>query len=165
MASGIERLAEGVNSRDSETFELGEELLAHQLNALQERRIGCRGPGRDRAIEIVQHLEQLDQNRALRTLAVARGVAAQPHADLLELLERASLVGGKGLYLRRLRDELLLEVFDIFGLSCRTIVAGGVRVSPRPPSPIDDADLRILFVFVGHHGILMSRIRSSPPDP
>src|SRR5262245_39464744 len=91
VARRVERLSNRIEARDAESLELGEELIAHETNTGQQ--CGIRRPrrcGADRAIEIVEDVEELGDRGSYARIDIARRVAAQPRLHLLELVERAA---------------------------------------------------------------------------
>ena len=101
--------------RDAEAVELGEELLAHHLDAL-EQRIGrvlaAASGGVDRAIEVVDDFEQADQHFAPAALGVLRELLAHARARVLELLRRLAVLAEVLLRLLLRVGELRLEFLD-----------------------------------------------------
>src|SRR5581483_7831141 len=137
-----------------------DELIPNELDPFQQR-IGRRrrrlARRRDRAIEIVEHLEQLRQDRSLGAVDVARHVTAHPRADLLELICRAAPIGERGLQLSCLIGDPAFEVLDIRGFANALLGRRLFSVRrARPPPSIHDAN-RNLIVRLCHVHILSPR--------
>lgn len=152
MAGGIERLSERGDRLDAEAVELREELLPDHLDALEERaRFAAVARGREGAIEIVEHFDQLDQNLAAANGDVACDIAPHPRPDLVEFLERPAMLRGDGLELLRLFREPLLEILHV-GRFGRLTGRGPFAAAPRPPPSIHDFDLDRLARVLGPAG-------------
>jgi len=82
----VERLAVGGDARHAEPLELHQELAAHHLDPLEHGLGACPFLRRvNRAIEIVDHVEELGQRVAAGTLDVLGHLAAEPEPRVLEL--------------------------------------------------------------------------------
>ncbi len=165
MAGGIERLSARVDAGHPEGRELGEELIADELDAPRQvfdRVIsygrGRPGPsGRDCAIEVVDDLEQLRQDGALAALDLARHIAPESRLDLFEFLEGSPMVGAEDLQLRALLGDLTLETLDIRWFARAAFAGGLVTVFARPPAPIDNTNLGLgLFRTIVCHALILS---------
>jgi len=88
----IEWLTGRIEALDPEAAQPIEETAPHQLDA-GEQRIGrsALSPGRDRAIEIVQHREKRDDQVAPRSRDLLAGVALETRARLVHLEVRLVL--------------------------------------------------------------------------
>ena len=113
VARGIERLAEGIDADDAEAVERGEELLPHERDALDQRVVRAIGGGRERAVEVVEHLDERDEHLAPAAFHVFRDFLAEPRARLLELLGGAAILREDLLKLAILRGEPVFELFDV----------------------------------------------------
>ena len=95
-SSGSNAAPSAVDALHAEAVQLGEELLADHLDALEERvgRASCaRGfRGVDRAIEVVDDLEQADEHVAPAALGVFRELLAHARARVLEFLRRLAVL-------------------------------------------------------------------------
>ena len=168
VAGGIEPLSARVDADHPEGRELGEELIADELDTPRQvfdRVIASRsyrrdrpGPGgRDCAIEVVDDFEQLRQDGALAALDLARHIAAKPRLDLFEFLEGSPMVCAEGLQLRALLADLTLEILDIRWLARAAFAGGLVAVLARPPAPIDNTNLGLgLFRTIVSHALILS---------
>src|SRR4051794_33205911 len=72
---GIEALSDRLDPLDAIAPQHPLALLAHHAHAFEDRRIAARGARADRAIEVVEHRQQLLDELAPRVLGVAPGVA------------------------------------------------------------------------------------------
>ena len=119
------------------------ELLGDQRDALDERILGPIGGGRERAVEVVQHLEKRHDQRAPAALDVLRDLLAQPHARLVELVGRAAVLAEDLLQLRVLGRQPLLELLDIGGFE-PGFLAGFRRrlLTARPPAAVGHLQIR-----------------------
>ena len=113
MPRGIERLAERIGPADAEAFEGGQELLAHDRHTLDERIVGAIGGGIERAVEVVEHVEETRDERSAATLDVLRQFLAEPRARLVEFVGGAPVLGDELLQLGVLGRELAFELFDV----------------------------------------------------
>src|SRR5206468_2330974 len=125
---------------DAHALELGEELIANELDALKQRAIpGPIASGGDRPIEVVEDLQQVGDDGASGALDVPADVASDPRFCLLELVESPPMLGQVLLKLRRLVRELLLELFDQGRLADAARLDRLVGFGARPPAAIDNA--------------------------
>src|SRR5688500_15448509 len=118
----VELLADGVERLDALALERRDELCVHHPHAVGKVLLVVTGGG-DRALEVVEHGEQLADQVGLRALTRLRGLAGRALAVVLELGTRAlrelevlvalALGLGEGLLLGSL---LALDLLDLFGL-------------------------------------------------
>ena len=152
---GIERLPRGLDALDAESLELGEELAADDVHALNQRVVASRARpgGVDGAIEVVDDVEEIGEDFAPATLDVLRDLAPQPRPRFLELGGRSAITRDGVLQLLVLFRELLFELLDVGGLERRRRLRAGparFRVLVGPPPPIDDLDRDLVLFVVAH---------------
>src|SRR5262245_49474854 len=112
----VEKLADGGNPPYARCLELAQELVSHELDPTRDTSLSirtgsaCGLPARfDGAIEVVEHLEQVCELHASGSFDLSRGVASQADPDLLEFLERATMLVHHLLKLHRAVGEPLFE--------------------------------------------------------
>src|SRR5947207_5903520 len=169
VACRIERMADRREPRDAERAEFGKKLIAHELDAFQHRigrPSGRVTTGRNGTIEVVEHVEQLREHRALRALDLARDVAAHARLHLIEFFGRVPPIAQRRLKLSRLVGDAPLELFDVGRLAETFVLGCLIAVGPRPPAPVDDAH-RNLFASIGRirHAFILSRYRGGSRRP
>src|SRR5687768_17281225 len=135
----IKSLAGLRNTTQPKPFQRGQELLPDARHSLDERILRASGRGVERAVEIVEHLEETDDERATAAFDVLREFLAQPGARLVELLRRAAVLRQQLLQLGILRFDPGLELLDVRGLEPR-LFSGRRGLALRPPSPIVHLD-------------------------
>ena len=137
MTCRVEQLAERIEPGHAEAFERRQELLPDERDALHERIVGAVAGRVERAVEVVEHFEEGDDERAPAALDVLRQLLAQPRARLIELLGRAAVLGEQLLEFDVLLGELCLELLDVRRLELRLL--GAARFfAARPPAPVGD---------------------------
>ena len=143
MQGRVERLAFRLETGHAESTEVGEELRPDQLDAGQDRGGVSRGPaGGDGAVEVVDHLEQVSQERAAAMRRLLTNLTPHPRAGLFELLTCGLVFSGVFPDGGIQRRDPLLELFDIRRLPFGGVVPAVCRVIPGPPPPVDDPQLR-----------------------
>ena len=138
----FEPLTDRFDFADAVAFELRQELVSHHPHALEQRsRVRTALRRIEGTVEVVDHFEEIDQQRPASALDFARDFPPSSDPGLLEL-------GARGLELFgvRLKHPVLLgqprfKLFDVRRLRLRRPgVIVRARLSSRPPTAIDDFD-------------------------
>ena len=86
MQFRIEALVQARDTTDAEPRKLAQELAAHHLDTLQQGgTVGVLRRGGDRAVQVVDNVEQVHEDLALLALHFDRHLALQPHSSLFKL--------------------------------------------------------------------------------
>ena len=120
MDERIERTAVGLYRFDTESFEFRQKLLPDQLDAL-EQDLGGSSPsgGVDRALEVVDDVEQAGEDVAAAPLRVAGDFLPHPRARLVEFMGRLAILRQRVLKLPILLGELAFQLLDVRRLQRR----------------------------------------------
>ena len=151
MADRVEWHAERRDALDSPRSQLGQKLIAYELDAsgeVVERLIRFAGRARAGAgggnctVEVIYNLEELHQNEPFASFDLACHVSSKAQSGLFELVQRTPMVRRECLKLGALLGELPLQVFYVGRLTGTTIVRLlAVALLAGPPAAIDDANL------------------------
>src|SRR5262245_13129536 len=95
----IEWLAGWREAAGAEPLEGGEKLLPDEGHALDEGIGSAFAGGRQRAVEVIEHFQEVDEHRAPPALDVFSDLFAEARAGLIELVRGAAVLGDELLQL------------------------------------------------------------------